>query len=126
MCNSTKGFTMLKVFRAGGGGTGRMTLAEARAAALKCGIDMRMFELRFESGPHYGYISQTGSGSLVRGQTGRILLTLQEAGLASKRDAVETIAHELNHVRAILKIGAVSSETAAEVSARQAGRYLRQ
>jgi len=109
---------MRQVYRAGTGGVSRITLEEASRAASRAGIDMRMFELRFEPGPYYGYISQTGSGALVRGQSGRILLTLQEAGLASERDAVETIAHELNHVRAILKTGSVSSESVAEISAR--------
>ena len=102
-----------------------ITLEEARQAACRTGIDMRMFELRFEPGPYYGYISQTGSGSLLRGQSGRILLTLQEAGLANEREAVETIAHELNHIRAILKIGTISSEVRAEAAAKQAGRYFR-
>jgi len=122
---STKGTTTRQVYRAGAEGVSGITLEEASGAASRAGIDMRMFELRFELGPYYGYISQTGSGALVRGQSGRILLTLQEAGLASERDAAETIAHELNYVRAILKTGFVSSETAAEISARQAGRYFR-
>ncbi len=102
-----------------------MTLEEARKAASRQGIDMRMFELQFEPGPYYGYISQTGSGALVRAQNGRIILTLQEAGLVSERDAVETIAHELNHVRRIMKTGTVSPESEAEISAKQAGRYFK-
>ena len=56
--------------------TSRITLEEAIKAASRAGIDMRMFELQFELGPYYGYISQTGSGSLVRGQSRRILLIL--------------------------------------------------
>jgi len=100
-------------------------LQQAKAATSRQGIDMRVFELRFEHGFYYGYISQIGTGSLVRGESGRILLTLQESGLVSEGDAVETIAHELNHVRSILKTGFISSEATAETSAKQAGRYFR-
>jgi RHS repeat-associated protein len=116
-----------RIFRAGSeiGGSG-ISLDEAEAAATRNGLDMRMFELRHEAGGGaYGYISQTGSGALVRGSTGRILLTLQDAGLASEQDAVETIAHELNHVRGVLTTGDVTSEAAAEAAATSAGQYFR-
>jgi len=108
-----------------GGGVARITLAEAEAAARAAGIDMRMFQLAYEAGPHYGFISQTGAGALVRAADGRIVLTLQDAGLNSTRAAVETIAHELNHVRGILRTGLATDEAAAEAAARAAGQFSR-
>ena len=86
---------------------------------------MRMFDLGYEPGPNFGFMSQTGSGALVRGAGGRIALTLQDAGLASEQDAVETIAHELNQIRGVLANGVVTDEPTAEAAAQAAGRYFR-
>ena len=114
------------VFRAGeAAGGGGISLDQAAAAASRHGIDMRMFDLQYEPGPNFGFMSQTGSGALVRGAGGRIALTLQDAGLASEQDAVETIAHELNHVRGVLNNGFVTDEPTAEAAAQAAGRYFR-
>jgi hypothetical protein len=87
---------------------------------------MRMFELRYEAGSDaFGFMSQTGAGDLIRGSTGRIALTLKDPGLASERAAVETIAHELNHIRGVMRSGSVTEEAVAEAAARAAGRYYR-
>lgn len=114
------------VFRAAGEGRAGISLEQAAAAASRNGIDMRMFELQYEEGAGaYGYISQTGSGALFRTSSGRIALTLKDPGLASESDAVQTIAHELNHVRGALARGAVTDEPTAEAAAQAAARFLR-
>jgi RHS repeat-associated protein len=117
------------VFRAAGaaaeGGQG-ISLEQAAAAASRNGIDMRMFELQYEEGGGaYGYISQTGSGALIRGSSGRIALTLKDPGLASESDAVQTIAHELNHVRGVFSTGEVTDEPTAETAAQAVARFFR-
>jgi RHS repeat-associated protein len=123
---------IVRTFRLGSNSTSEgssISLEQAAAAASRQGIDMRMFELAYEapgtSGyvEAFGYISQTGAGNLVRGGSGRFLLTLQDAGLASELNAIETIAHELSHVRAILG-GNVVDEVLAEQAAKMAGRYF--
>lgn len=108
------------------GGAAMISLSEAIAAAECNGIDMRLFELAYEAGDFgFGYISQTGGGAIIRGETGRIMLTLMDPGLRSGRDAVETIAHELNHVRSILRGEDVLEEGVAEISAQAVRRYFR-
>ena len=106
-----------------------ISLSEAIAAAECNGIDMRLFELAYEAGDFgdfgFGYISQTGGGAIIRGETGRIMLTFMDPGLRSGRDAVETIAHELNYVRSILRGEDVSEEGVAEISAQAVRRYFR-
>ena len=62
----------------------------------------------------------------VGNDDGRILITLQDRGLASERDAVETIAHEINHIRGILKTGILSEESAAENAAEKAREFFRE
>lgn len=117
-----------RTFRAGKGadGGGGISLEQAAAAVERNGIDTRMFELRHEpGGGAFGFMSQTGSGALVRGPTGRIILTLKDPGLASEVDALETVAHELNHIRGVLRSGLVTDESRAEAAARAAGRYFR-
>jgi hypothetical protein len=86
---------------------------------------MRMFQLAYEPGPHFGYISQTGSGAVWRASNGKFLLTLQDAGLSSTQAAVETISHELNHVRGILATGVPTEESAAEAAAEAARPFIR-
>lgn len=117
--------SLTSTFSRGGGGVAKITLDEAAAAATRNGIDMRMFDLAYEPGPHFGFISQTGSGALWRSANGRIVLTLQDAGLSSERAAVETISHELNHVRGIFATGSPSEEAAAERAAEAASRFFR-
>jgi hypothetical protein len=104
-----------------------ITLAEAQAAAGRNGIDTRVFELEHDpSGLGYGHISYTGSGRPVRTVSGRIRLRLTDAALESELDAVQTIAHELHHIREGIRTGDVPlDEDAAERAARLAGRYLR-
>jgi len=46
---------------------------------------MRMFDLRYEPGPNFGFMSTTGSGALVRGAGGRVALTLQAPGSPASR-----------------------------------------
>jgi hypothetical protein len=50
---------------------------------------------------------------------------LKDPGLASRRAAVETIAHELNHIRGVMRSGVVTEEPVAEARARAAGRHFR-
>lgn len=114
-----------QIFSKGVGGQAKISLEQARAAAQKAGIDMRMFDLAYEPGKNFGFISQTGSGALWRAPNGKIVLTLQDVGLTSTEAAVETIAHELNHVRGILKTGIPTTETAAEAAAAAAGKHFR-
>ena len=105
-------------------------LNDAAKAATKNGIDMRSIELAYEpgSGRTFGFISQTGSGNLVRGESGKFVVTLTDTGLATRADAVNTIAHEVNHIREILRGPRgtfVDNEAAANLAGDTAERYLR-
>ena len=103
-----------------------VSLAQATAAARRSGIDVRLFELRYEPGHDaFGYISYPLSGKPVRTPSGRIRLTLQDSALRSELDAVQTIAPELNHLRRLLRFGEVSEERIAEAAAESAGKYFR-
>jgi hypothetical protein len=53
----------------------------------------------------YGSTRLTLAGPLFRGPTGQFVVTLHDAGLASEEDAVNTIAHELNHIREVMATG---------------------
>lgn len=69
---------------------------------------MRMFDLQYEAGAKsgdYAFTSRTLSGAIYRTSSGRYLMTLTDSGLASEQDAVNSIAHELNHVREITANG---------------------
>jgi hypothetical protein len=97
-------------------------------------MDMRMFELQYEAGEqvNYGSISEKISSKkpyntigLARTSTGQFKLTLYDKGLRSPQDAVETIAHELNHVRGFLQTGATSTEGSAEAAAEAAAPFVR-
>jgi RHS repeat-associated protein len=115
-----------RVFRSvGGDAEARISLEEAAEAASRNGIDMRMMELQYEPGPWEGFISQTGLGVPFRGATGKIIVTLRDGGLASEREAVITIAHELNHVRGLLRSGQTTPEPVAERAGQLAGRFFR-
>jgi hypothetical protein len=59
-------------------------------------------------------------GRIVRAPNGRIVLTLYDRGLRSPQDVVETISHELNHVRGYYRIGEFTSEAEAEAAAEAA------
>jgi RHS repeat-associated protein len=86
---------------------GNISLDAARAAAERNGIDTRLMDLGYAPGDvgQYGYTSYNGLGQLLRGATGRFQVTLTDEGLASEQDAVNTIAHELNHIRESLGSG---------------------
>ena len=97
-----------RVFRSGGAGAGGggISLEQAAAAASRNGIDMRMMQLAHEAGgPGYGFTSYTMSGAPFRAGNGGFLVTLTDRGLASEADAVNTIAHELNHLREAMRTG---------------------
>lgn len=97
-----------RVFRSGGAAAegGGISLEQAASAASRNGIDVRMMQLAHEAGgPGYGFTSYTMSGAPFRAANGRFLVTLTDRGLASEADAVNTIAHELNHLREAMRTG---------------------
>jgi len=103
----------------------KYSLDEASKIASNHGIDMRMFKLKHESGNQYdfGFVSQyldpktLESFGVFRAADGRIELTLFDKGLRSPQDIIETISHELNHVRGFLNKGRMSTEVSAEAAA---------
>ena len=124
----------IKVFSSTGtSGGGSISLDEAVAAAERNGIDTRMFKLEYGgSDPRYfGNTSFTPtdltfqSFKIVRAPDGRAIITLYDKGLTSEQAAVETIAHEINHIRGVFKTGMYTSEAAAEAAAEAAGRHLK-
>ena len=64
-------------------------------------------DLNYEVGQprQYGFTSYNGAGRLIRGGNGRFQVTLTNLGLRSEADAVNTIAHELNHKRESMRTG---------------------
>jgi hypothetical protein len=110
-----------------------ISLEQAESAATAHGIDMRMFKLEYEPGEQidFGgvsqYMNQTtfAAYGIKLAPDGRIRLTLWDKGLRTEADAVETISHELNHVRGYLKTGEMSSAASAEAAAETAARYRR-
>jgi hypothetical protein len=50
---------------------------------------------------------------------------MYDMGWASERDAVMTIAHELNHARGFFGPGLITSEGTAETAAELAGKFFR-
>lgn len=110
---------------------GAISLEQARAVAERNGIDMRMFDLQYEAGAKagdYAFTSQTGSGAIYRTASGRFLMTLTDSGLASEEDAVNSIAHELNHVREIMANGPgyfIDSEAPAIQAGNTAEQFFR-
>ena len=65
------------------------------------------------------------SFKIVRAPDGRAIINLYDNALTSLRAAVETIAHEINHIRGVFKTGAYTSEEAAEAAARAAGQHFK-
>lgn len=65
----------------------------------------------------YGWITQVGN-DVVTDSQGRVIISLTDEGLKSLQTAVETVGHELHHLREI-RAGIGSSEQAAEAAARE-------
>jgi hypothetical protein len=92
-----------------------------------------MFKLKYESGNQHdwGYVSQyldpktLEPFGVYRSPDGRIELTLFDKGLRSQQDIVETISHELDHVRGFFKTGKMSSEMNAEAAAEAARPFIK-
>ncbi len=109
------------------------SLDEAAQMASDHGIDMRMFKLKYESGNQYdwGFVSQYFDPKTLepfgvyRATDGRIELTLFDKGLRNQQDIIETISHELNHVRGYFKLGKMSSEASAETAAEAARPFVK-
>lgn len=114
----------------GGGG---ISLDEALAAAQRNGIDTRLFKLEYGGADsrYFGHTSFTPtdltleSFKIVRTPDGRAIIKLYDNALTSQRAAVETIAHEINHIRGVFKRGIYTSEEAAEAAARAAGQHFK-
>lgn len=85
----------------------RISLDQARAAAERNGIDTRIMNIGYEVGSpnQFGFTSYNGAGRLIRGSDGRFQVTLTNLGLRSEADAVNTIGHELNHIRESMRTG---------------------
>jgi hypothetical protein len=109
------------------------SLEEAAQIASDHGIDMRMFKLKYESGNQHdwGFVSQYFDPKTLepfgvyRSPDGRIELTLFDKGLRSRQDIIETISHELNHVRGYFNNGKMSSEISAEAAAEAARSFIK-
>jgi len=83
---------------------GAISLEDAARIATENGIDMRAITLRYEAGApsnFYGFTRMDGAGNVVRAPDGRYIITLTDSGLSSPGSALNTIAHELNHIREI-------------------------
>jgi len=66
-----------------------------------------MLDINYMKGDpgQYGATEYNGNGQLIRGPSGRFQVNLTDEGLASEQDAVNTIAHEVNHIRESLATG---------------------
>jgi hypothetical protein len=101
------GANPMKYGPVGGGRSGGpiISLDQAVAAAERNGLDLFGVHLNYE-GPDtpgyrasgFGYSSFTFDGDPYMNDAGKFEITLQNAGLASERDAVATIAHEWAHL----------------------------
>ena len=83
---------------------GAISLDDATRVASENRIDMWAISLQYEGGAPsnlYGFTSMDGAGNIVRAPDGRYIVTLADAGLSSPGSALNTIAHELNHIREI-------------------------
>lgn len=113
--------TLTKVCRPGDGLGGSaqnlISLDHAALAAKRNGIDMRMIELRTGSGVDFGCVTTVGmkNPKLLRAPNGKIVVTLEELGLRSEQDAVNTIAHEMHHIRRFFKKGNMDNEDTAAI-----------
>lgn len=133
---ATFSVAMPAVFRAGGdaasGGAG-LTVDEARAAAQRNGIDTRSMNIQYggagrEGSTDFGSTGLTWAGPLLRGPSGQFEVTLYDAGLASEENAVNTLAHELNHIRDVMRTGEwpdPEDEQIAREAGNTAQRYFR-
>ena len=111
-------------------GNTKVSLKGAAEAASRNGIDMRMIELRYIKKPWtaglFGSMFRVGGSNLLfRGQTGKIVVGLTRKALSSPQAAVNTIAHELNHIRGVLKNGIPTGEDAANFAGDMAERYFK-
>ncbi len=113
-----------------GSSSQHISLDQARAAAVRNGIDTRMFDFSLEPNhPEYGF-DQYGSMAydinfnLLRNPAGRFQMTLSGIGLRDELTAVQTIAHELKHVRGTLR-GGFAEEDIAESNTDVIAQYFR-
>ncbi len=109
----------------------QISIAQTREATERNGIDLRSVGLLYESPsatgyrPGYGFTRLNFNETLARGADGRFQVYLQDPALVSELDAVQTIAHEITHVRAALAGGNVWDHAYGEVVAELAGRNFR-
>ncbi len=111
----------------------QLSIDDAYRLTREHGIDMRQFKLEYVAGNEYDFGSigryfnpkTMEPGNLVRTADGRIELRLFDKGLRSPQDLIETLSHELNHVREFYKTGVFSSESAAEAAAEAARPFIR-
>jgi hypothetical protein len=103
--------------RSNEGGVPSITLEQAYAAAHRNGIDARMLGLEHDAqhfAGDYGSTKYDWKGQLLRSAEGRFRVRLTDLSLQSERQAVNTIAHEVNHIRESLRTGLMpANETAA-------------
>lgn len=109
---------------AGGQGP-RITLEQARTAAEGNGFDTRMISLEYEAGEagFYGSTKYTGSNRLSRGADGRFRVMLTYESLVSEQQSVNTIAHDVNHIRESLRTGTIPID---EEAATREGNLVQQ
>ena len=111
----------------------KLSIDDAYRLGREHGIDMRQFKLEYAPGNEYDFGSvgryfnpkTLEPGDIVRAADGRIELRLFDKGLRSPQDLIETLSHELNHVREFYKTGAFSPESAAEAAAEAARPFIR-
>ncbi len=111
----------------------QLSVDDAYRLGREHGIDMRQFKLEYAPGNEYDFGSvgryfnpkTMEPGDLVRAGDGRIELRLFDKGLRSPQDLIETLSHELNHVREFYKTGVFSTETETEAEAAAAAEAAR-
>lgn len=126
----------METFSSGSGrylGGPKLSIDDAYRLGREHGIDMRQFKLVYAPGNEYDFGSvgryfnprTLEPGDIVRAADGRIELRLFDKALRSPQDLIETLSHELNHVREFYKTGVFSSESAAEAAAEAARPFIR-
>ncbi len=111
----------------------QLSIDDAYRLGHEHGIEMRQFKLIYAPGNEYDFGSvgryfnpkTLEPGDMVRVADGRIELRLFDKGLRSPQDLIETLSHELNHVREFYKSRVFSSESAAEAAAEAAKPFIR-
>lgn len=111
----------------------QLSMDDAYRLGREHGINMCQFKLEYAPGNEYdfGSIGRYFSpktlepGDVLRAADGRIELRLFDKGLRSPQDLIETLSHELNHVREYYKSGVFSRESAAEAAAESARPFIR-